>query len=84
MLEQQDAFDKLKSPKKIYWTKGKGHLSMLTGEGCSELIMEAVRWLQEAVGGDRFFGVDSLGVPVYHGLGRSVNTVGDGGLLPVS
>lgn len=52
-LEQQDAFNMLKSPKKLYWAKGKGHLSILTGEGSHELIMDTVRWLEEIVGGEK-------------------------------
>ena len=48
--EQQEAFDMIKSSKKLHWAKGSGHLSILTGEGSSEMILDTVRWLQEAFG----------------------------------
>lgn len=39
--EQQAAFERLKTPKRLYWAKGKGHMSILTGDG-SKQILEAM------------------------------------------
>lgn len=39
--EQKETFERLKTPKKLYWAEGKGHLSILTGEG-SEKILKAM------------------------------------------
>ncbi|MCJ1266776.1 hypothetical protein MMC22_006661 [Lobaria immixta] len=39
--EQKEVFEKLKTPKRLYWAEGKGHMSILSGEG-SEKILEAM------------------------------------------
>lgn len=35
--EQKAVFDSLDTPKRLYWARGKGHMSILTGEGSVEI-----------------------------------------------
>lgn len=50
--EQLDGFDKITSPKKLYWAKGKTHLNVVSGEGSSELLDLTDRFLRAALQGD--------------------------------
>ena len=49
--EQQEAFDHLRTPKKLYIANGKGHLSILTGEGSVELFQATADFFNTALEG---------------------------------
>ena len=38
LAEQQEAFDRLRTPKRLYLARGKGNLSIMTGNGSVELF----------------------------------------------
>jgi cephalosporin-C deacetylase-like acetyl esterase len=50
--EQQEAFDALKSPKRLYLAQGKGHLSILTGEGSTELFQATTDFFHDVLEGN--------------------------------
>ncbi|KAK9413824.1 putative Serine aminopeptidase S33 domain-containing protein [Seiridium unicorne] len=50
--EQKEAFDKVQSPKRLHWASGKGHLSIVTGEGSPELIQTMIHYLEEVFMGE--------------------------------
>ena len=50
--EQREAFARIKSPKREYWAKGKGHLNIVTGDGSKELTAATVEFLREALEGN--------------------------------
>ncbi|KAI1375607.1 hypothetical protein F4677DRAFT_421863 [Hypoxylon crocopeplum] len=47
--EQQEAFDKLRTPKRMYWAKGKGHLSIMTGEGSADILKATETFFKDAL-----------------------------------
>ncbi|KAI0967880.1 Alpha/Beta hydrolase protein [Xylaria arbuscula] len=49
--EQKEAFDEMHTPKRLYWAKGKGHLSILTGDGSVEVFQAAADFFRDAVSG---------------------------------
>lgn len=49
--EQREAFSRIKSPKREYLAKGKGHLNVVTGEGFRELVTESLEFIQAALEG---------------------------------
>lgn len=49
--EQREAFAKIKSPKREYVAKGKGHLDIATGEGSEELVAATIEFIQAALEG---------------------------------
>lgn len=50
--EQREAFACIKSPKREYWAKGKGHLEVVTCDGSKELVAATVEFLREALEGE--------------------------------
>ncbi|KAG9670101.1 hypothetical protein KCU99_g6870, partial [Aureobasidium melanogenum] len=49
--EQQELFDKLNVKKRLYLAKGKGHLSIMTGDGSVELIESTKQFFSDALEG---------------------------------
>ena len=49
--EQREAFSRIKSPKKEYWAKGKGHLNIATGEGSKEMVAATIDFFTTALDG---------------------------------
>ena len=49
--EQQEAFDRMRTPKTRYLANGKGHLSILTGEGSVELFQATADFFRAALEG---------------------------------
>lgn len=47
--EQKEAFAKIKSPKREYLAKGKGHLDIATGEGSKEMVAATTDFVQAAL-----------------------------------
>ncbi|TGO19735.1 hypothetical protein BPAE_0334g00020 [Botrytis paeoniae] len=47
--EQREAFARIRSTKKEYLAKGKGHLNIATGEGSKEMVAATVEFLKEAL-----------------------------------
>ncbi|PSR80442.1 Alpha/Beta hydrolase protein [Coniella lustricola] len=50
--EQKQAFDQMKTPKRMYWAKDKGHLSILTGEGSVEVFKATADFFRDALSGN--------------------------------
>lgn len=50
--EQEEAFDRLSTPKRLYLAKGKGHLSILTGEGSGEVFQATASFFKDALAGN--------------------------------
>jgi hypothetical protein len=48
---QKAVFETLNTPKRIYWAEGKGHMSILTGEGSKEIQAAMVDFLSLALKG---------------------------------
>lgn len=49
--EQKAAFDRLKTPKRLYWARGKGHMSILTGENSQEILSAMLEFFDSALEG---------------------------------
>ncbi|KUI64496.1 hypothetical protein VM1G_00045 [Cytospora mali] len=49
--EQREAFARIKSPKKEYWAKGKGHLNIATGDGSKEMIAATIAFYKSVLEG---------------------------------
>ncbi|KXX76490.1 hypothetical protein MMYC01_205197 [Madurella mycetomatis] len=49
--EQQEAFERMSTPKRLYLAKGKGHLSILNGEGSLELFKATADFFRDALEG---------------------------------
>ncbi|KAI8626382.1 Alpha/Beta hydrolase protein [Xylariaceae sp. FL1651] len=49
--EQREVFDKLQTPKRMYWVKGAGHLSIMTGDGSTDMLKATVEFFQDALNG---------------------------------
>ena len=49
--EQQEAFEAMSTPKRLYLAKGKGHLSILTGEGSPEVFRATADFFRDALEG---------------------------------
>lgn len=49
--EQQEAFDRLKTPKRIYFARGKRHLTILSGEGSEQVLGAMTDFFREALEG---------------------------------
>ena len=49
--EQREAFSRIKSPKKEYWAKSKGHLNIATGEGSKEMVAATIDFFLAAFEG---------------------------------
>ncbi|KAM5343619.1 hypothetical protein ACJ41O_012156 [Fusarium nematophilum] len=47
--EQKAVFDNLKTPKKLYWAKGKGHMSILSGEDSHKIRTAMVEFFDMAL-----------------------------------
>ena len=47
--EQEAAFERLKGPKRLYWAKGKGHMSILTGEASKEILEAMVEFFNSVL-----------------------------------
>lgn len=56
--EQKAAFDRLRTPKRMYWAQGKGHLSIMSGEGSLGIMSAMEDFFEDALEG---------------GMGKSVN-----------
>lgn len=50
-MEQKEVFEKLQVPKRMYWAKGKGHLSIMTGEGSMEILKATEKFFIDALEG---------------------------------
>ncbi|KAI1094300.1 alpha/beta-hydrolase [Rostrohypoxylon terebratum] len=50
--EQREAFKRIKSPKKLYDAKGKGHLNIATGDGSTEMVAATVKFLKDVLDGN--------------------------------
>lgn len=50
-VEQREAFDRLKTPKRLYWAEGKGHLSIMNGAGSLEILKATEEFFQDALDG---------------------------------
>ncbi|RYP24615.1 hypothetical protein DL765_000441 [Monosporascus sp. GIB2] len=50
-VEQQEAFNRMRTPKRLYLAKDKGHLSILTGEGSVELFQAMADFFNDALEG---------------------------------
>ena len=49
--EQKAAFEGLETPKRLYWARGKGHMSILTGEGSQEILDSMLQFFDLALQG---------------------------------
>ena len=49
--EQKDAFDLFQQPKKFYLAKGKGHLTVLSGDGSEEILAAQAEFMSAAAEG---------------------------------
>jgi pimeloyl-ACP methyl ester carboxylesterase len=49
--EQREAFEKLQTPKRMYWARGAGHLSIMTGDGCADILKATNQFCQDALNG---------------------------------
>ncbi|KAK0625507.1 Alpha/Beta hydrolase protein [Bombardia bombarda] len=49
--DQQDGFGRLETPKRLYLAKGKGHLSIMSGEGSQEIIRATEQFFEDALEG---------------------------------
>ena len=49
--EQKEAFERFQQPKKFYLAKGKGHLTVLSGDGSEEILEAQVDFIRAAVNG---------------------------------
>ena len=50
--EQMEVFERLKTPKRMYLAKGKGHLSILSGEGSDRLLDAEIGFFEAALKGE--------------------------------
>ncbi|XDG09708.1 hypothetical protein ABKA04_009323 [Annulohypoxylon sp. FPYF3050] len=50
--EQREAFKRIKSPKRVYDAKGKGHLNIATGDGSTEMVAATIKFFEEALNGN--------------------------------
>ncbi|KAJ8132253.1 hypothetical protein O1611_g1371 [Lasiodiplodia mahajangana] len=50
--EQQEAFDRLKTPKRLYLAKGGGHLSIMTGTGYMDILKATGTFFEDALNGE--------------------------------
>ena len=48
--EQQEAFERFQQPKELYLAKGKGHLTVLSGEGSKEIWRAMVDFIRQVQG----------------------------------
>ncbi|KAH9844895.1 Serine aminopeptidase, S33 [Teratosphaeria destructans] len=51
IYEQREALSKVRSPKREYLAKGKGHLNIATGQGSAEMVAATLDFLEEALDG---------------------------------
>lgn len=51
-VEQKEVFEKLQTPKRLYLAKGKGHMSILTGEGSEEIMKAMLQFFDSALKGE--------------------------------
>lgn len=49
--EQKEAFDKFQQPKEFYLVKGRGHLTVLSGDGSQEIVEAQVKFMKAAAEG---------------------------------
>lgn len=49
--EQIEAFEKFQQPKKFHLAKGKGHLTVLSGEGSDEILNSQIEFIKAAIDG---------------------------------
>ncbi|KAK7724445.1 hypothetical protein SLS63_008702 [Diaporthe eres] len=49
--EQKAAFDRLRTPKRMYWAQGKGHLSIMSGEGSLGIMSAMEEFFEDALEG---------------------------------
>jgi hypothetical protein len=49
--QQQEAYEKLKCPKRIHFAKGKRHLTILSGEGANQVLDVMEEFFQQALEG---------------------------------
>ncbi|KAK8135249.1 hypothetical protein PG984_003189 [Apiospora sp. TS-2023a] len=50
--EQKGVFDTIKAPKRLYWSKGAGHLSIMTGKGAAEIKKATEDFFEDALKGE--------------------------------
>lgn len=50
--EQKEVYENLKTPKKLHWAEGKGHLSILTGEGSDKFLDAQIEFFETALKGE--------------------------------
>ena len=48
-VEQKAVDERLKTPKRLYWATGKGHMSILTGEGSTEILEAMIEFFDLAL-----------------------------------
>lgn len=49
--EQKEAFDVIRAPKRLYWAAGRGHMSILSGEGSAEILDAMLDFFDSALNG---------------------------------
>ncbi|KAJ2994634.1 hypothetical protein NUW58_g1504 [Xylaria curta] len=49
--EQKEAFEKFQQPKRFYLAKGKGHLTVLSGDGSEEVLGAQVQFMKDTLNG---------------------------------
>lgn len=49
--EQKDAFDKFRQPKRFFLAKGKGHLTVLSGDGSDEILESQAAFMKAVLDG---------------------------------
>lgn len=50
--EQEEAFGRLKTPKRMYWAKDAGHLSIMTGPGYTDILQATHEFFEDALNGE--------------------------------
>ncbi|MCJ1286177.1 hypothetical protein MMC26_005522 [Xylographa opegraphella] len=50
--EQKAVYERLNTPKRLYWAKGKGHMSILTGEGSADILEAMIGFFEAALRGE--------------------------------
>lgn len=50
--EQKEVYEKLNTPKKLYLAEGKGHMTILTGEGSDKFLHAQIEFFETALKGE--------------------------------
>ncbi|KAI0201515.1 Alpha/Beta hydrolase protein [Astrocystis sublimbata] len=50
-VEQREVFDSLKTPKRMFWAESAGHLSIMTGQGCVDIMNATAQFFRDALEG---------------------------------